>query len=206
MKSEGTSEQLKYKGVRKRKWGKYVSEIRLPNSRERIWLGSYETAEMAARAFDAALLCLRGSNAKFNFPDNPPPPEIVKGTSMTPAEIQAAASQFARSEPGNVHPGRVESSNPQSYSSSDVHAESPSPSVSGRAMHIDNEMTELPHENAFMDPFLNMGTGNDVSDFGIYPGFYDFNGGYFMPPLSSVDYMPDTTDELNSQQSSLWNF
>lgn len=60
-----------YRGVRKRKWGKWVSEIRLPNSRERIWLGSYDTQEKAARAFDAALYCLRGSNASFNFPDTP---------------------------------------------------------------------------------------------------------------------------------------
>ncbi|CAI9765974.1 unnamed protein product [Fraxinus pennsylvanica] len=208
MKSEGTSDQLKYKGVRKRKWGKYVSEIRLPNSRERIWLGSYDTAEKAARAFDAALLCLRGSNAKFNFPNNPPPPEIVKGTSMTPVEIRVAAAQFAHSEPMNIHPGRVESSDPQSYSSSDVHAESPSPSpsASGSAMHLDSEMTVLPQDNAFMDSFFNMGTENNVHDFGIYPGFDDLNGEFFIPPLSSADYMQETADELNSQHSSLWNF
>ncbi|QHO57580.1 Ethylene-responsive transcription factor [Arachis hypogaea] len=72
---------LKYKGVRKRKWGKYVSEIRLPNSRQRIWLGSYDTAEKAARAFDAAMFCLRGAAAKFNFPGAPP--EIAGGRYMT---------------------------------------------------------------------------------------------------------------------------
>jgi len=83
----------RYKGVRKRKWGKWVSEIRLPNSRERIWLGSYDSAEKAARAFDAALFCLRGRTAKFNFPDNPP--EISGGRSLTPPEIQAAAARFA---------------------------------------------------------------------------------------------------------------
>ncbi|KAL2458894.1 Ethylene-responsive transcription factor ERF [Forsythia ovata] len=204
LKSEGTSEQLKYKGVRKRKWGKYVSEIRLPNSRERIWLGSYDTAEKAARAFDAALLCLRGSNAKFNFPENPPPPEIVNGRSMTPAEIQAAAAQFAHSESGIVQPDRVDNSDPQ-CSSSDVHGESHSPSVSGRAVHLDNEMTEIPQDSAFMDSFLDMGTENNVSDFGIFPEFDDFHGDFLMPPLNSVDYMQDS-DELNMQQSFLWNF
>ncbi|KAF7817337.1 ethylene-responsive transcription factor ERF017-like [Senna tora] len=62
---------MKYKGVRKRKWGKWVCEIRLPNSRDRIWLGSYDSPDKAARAFDAALFCLRGSRANFNFPDTP---------------------------------------------------------------------------------------------------------------------------------------
>ena len=85
--------QVKYKGVRKRKWGKWVSEIRLPNSRERIWLGSYDSAEKAARAFDAALFCLRGKNAKFNFADIPP--DLVGGRTLTPAEIQAVASEYA---------------------------------------------------------------------------------------------------------------
>ncbi|XP_057787563.1 ethylene-responsive transcription factor ERF017-like [Salvia miltiorrhiza] len=85
----------KYRGVRKRKWGKYVSEIRLPNSRERIWLGSYGTPEKAARAFDAALFCLRGRTAKFNFPDDPP--DIPGGESLSPPEIQVVAQRYANS-------------------------------------------------------------------------------------------------------------
>ncbi|KAL2489958.1 Ethylene-responsive transcription factor ERF [Forsythia ovata] len=91
--------EFKFKGVRKRKWGKYVSEIRLPNSRERIWLGSYDTAEKAAKAFDAALFCLRGSHAKFNFPDDPP--NIAGGQSLTPAEIQVVAQQYANNSSSN---------------------------------------------------------------------------------------------------------
>ncbi|CAD6249244.1 unnamed protein product [Miscanthus lutarioriparius] len=71
-----SSSSKKFKGVRKRKWGKWVSEIRLPNSRERIWLGSYDAPDKAARAFDAAFVCLRGrgaAGADLNFPDSPPP-------------------------------------------------------------------------------------------------------------------------------------
>ncbi|VVB16891.1 unnamed protein product [Arabis nemorensis] len=86
----------KYTGVRKRKWGKWVAEIRLPNSRDRIWLGSFDTAEKAARAFDAALYCLRGPGARFNFPDNPP--EIPGGRSLTPQQIQVVANRFASDE------------------------------------------------------------------------------------------------------------
>ncbi|MCD7460068.1 hypothetical protein HAX54_042786 [Datura stramonium] len=90
---EGGPSQPKYKGVRLRKWGKWVSEVRLPNSRERIWLGSYDSAEKAARAFDAAQFCLRGPNAKFNFPDSPP--NIYGGQRLSPGEIQAVAARFA---------------------------------------------------------------------------------------------------------------
>ncbi|XP_057787568.1 ethylene-responsive transcription factor ERF017-like [Salvia miltiorrhiza] len=93
----------KYRGVRKRKWGKYVSEIRLPNSRERIWLGSYDTAERAARAFDAALFCLRGRSANFNFPDDPP--DIPGGESLSAPEIQAVAQSYGNSYGGAAADG-----------------------------------------------------------------------------------------------------
>ncbi|XP_062217586.1 ethylene-responsive transcription factor ERF017-like [Phragmites australis] len=94
---EGGRESKKYKGVRRRKWGKWVSEIRLPNSRERIWLGSYDAPEKAARAFDAAFVCLRGrgaAGADLNFPDSPPPCR-PGGCSSDPQEVQAAALSHA---------------------------------------------------------------------------------------------------------------
>ncbi|URE49278.1 AP2 [Musa troglodytarum] len=96
----GTGER-RYKGVRRRKWGRWVSEIRLPNSRERIWLGSYDTPEKAARAFDAALVCLRGRRAQLNCPDAPPP-RIDSAGPLTYQQIQAAAARHAAGDPSEA--------------------------------------------------------------------------------------------------------
>ncbi|KAH7300055.1 hypothetical protein KP509_24G043100 [Ceratopteris richardii] len=64
--------KLQYRGVRKRRWGKWVAEIREPRKRSRIWLGPYSSAEAAARAFDVASYCLRGPSARLNLPESLP--------------------------------------------------------------------------------------------------------------------------------------
>ncbi|NP_001146768.1 Ethylene-responsive transcription factor ERF013 [Zea mays] len=174
-----------YKGVRMRSWGSWVSEVRAPGQKTRIWLGSHATAEAAARAHDAALLCLRGSAADLNLPLRLPF-DLPPAATMSPKAIQRVAAAAASASSSSSCGGggglrapppfapRAENNGTSACSDGDGDATPASSTTSSPTSHADDVSS----------PDSTVSSAGDVD---YYTSLADIDA-FFQSPKCVVDY------------------
>ncbi|XP_059304866.1 dehydration-responsive element-binding protein 1A-like [Lycium ferocissimum] len=181
-----------YRGVRKRNSGKWVCEVREPNSKSRIWLGTHPTVEMAARAHDVAALALRGRSACLNFADSAW--RLPIPASADSKDIQKAAAEAAEAfRPLEGISG--ESGSTPEMSKSIVSEESSSTPETTEITFFMNE--EAPESRFFMDEealFYMPGLITNMAE------------GLMLPPPQCLEIEDHAEADAEMIDMSLWSY